>query len=263
MTDLLQSLQVLPHWFLTLMLILLSACIGSFLNVVIYRLPLILEEKSNLTLWRPRSFCPRCHHLIHCFENIPLLSFTFLKGKCRHCRAKISLRYPFVEMLTILLSLITYKILGLNTQMFAGLLFTWCVIAMTFIDIDHFLLPDQCTLGLLWLGLLLNVNALFTPLANAVLGAALAYLILWAINSLYHLIRKKDGLGQGDWKLLATFGAWFGFVPIFYILAGAAILGTIYGGTAILFKRAKLETAVPFGPFLCIAGWGWLLWGHV
>lgn len=253
--------NILPPWFFILMIILVSGCMGSFLNVVIYRLPLVLDNHPHISLSKPRSFCPTCQHIIAWYDNIPLLSYVLLRAKCRHCHTKISWRYPLIECITILLSLVVFLLLGPNNQMLAGLFFTWWLIAMTFIDVDHFLLPDQLTLSLLWFGLLLNIQALFSSLEYAVIGAVFGYGILWGTNILYLFIRKKDGLGQGDWKLLAAFGAWFGLEAVFYILAIAAILGTLYGIFAMLFKKAKLETALPFGPFLCIAALIWLLFG--
>jgi leader peptidase (prepilin peptidase)/N-methyltransferase len=254
------DLHILPTWFLILVLILISACIGSFLNVVIYRLPLMLDNE-NISLSRPRSACPSCKHMIAWYDNIPVISYFLLHAACRHCHQKISWRYPVIEFSTILLSLAVYFILGLHYQMLAGLLFTWWLIAMTMIDFDHFLLPDQLTLSLLWLGLLLNIQNLFSPLSDAVIGAALGYSLLWLINGLYKAVRKKDGMGQGDWKLAAAFGAWFGWFPLFYILAAASFIGAIVGLMAIINKKAKLETALPFGPFLCIGAWLWLLMG--
>ncbi|MCD6046764.1 MAG: prepilin peptidase [Gammaproteobacteria bacterium] len=252
------NLSILPPWLLMLTLILVSACIGSFLNVVIYRLPLMLDNE-NISLSRPRSACPNCKHMIAWYDNIPIISYFLLHAACRHCQQKISWRYPLIEFITIFLSLAVYFILGFNNQMLAGLVFTWWLIAMTVIDLEHFLLPDQLTLSLLWLGLLINIQHLFTALSDAVIGAALGYSLLWLINNLYKWVRKKDGLGQGDWKLLAAFGAWFGWMPLFYILTTASFIGAIVGLMAIINKKAKLETALPFGPFLCIGAWLWLL----
>lgn len=256
---LIEYLHTVPDWLMELYLILVSACIGSFLNVVIYRLPQTILNNPDFTLWTARSFCPACRKLVRWHDNIPLISYFLLKGKCRSCQKKIPLRYPLIEASTILFSLIIYQVLGLNAHMFAALLFTWWLIAMTVIDFDHFLLPDQLTLSLLWLGLLLNLSGLFTPLEDAVLGAALGYVLLFAIDMLYFLVRKRNGLGQGDWKLLAAFGAWFGWIAIFYILAFAALFGAIVGISAIIFKKAKMETALPFGPFLCVAAFGWMI----
>lgn len=257
-------LQTFPSWLFLITLILFSACIGSFLNVVIYRLPLMSEENPDFSLSLPRSTCPTCQHLIAWYDNIPLISYLFfLKGRCRYCQKKISWRYPFIEGATILLSLIVYFMLGMTEQMLAGLLITWWLIAMTIIDIDHFILPDQLTLSFLWIGLLANLQDLFCSLNNAVIGAVLGYLLLWLVNTAYRFVRKQDGIGQGDWKLLAAFGAWFGWEPIFYILTIASFVGAVVGIIAVIIKRAKMQTALPFGPFLCFGAWIWLLIPHV
>jgi prepilin signal peptidase PulO-like enzyme (type II secretory pathway) len=235
-----------------------GSLVGSFLNVVIYRLPLMLQDET-LSLARPRSTCPFCHHGIAWYDNIPLLSYFLLKKKCRHCQHAISYRYPFVEAITILFSVIIYLLLGRTNFMLTALLFTWWLIPLAAIDLEHFILPDQLTLGLLWIGLFVNLRGVWAPLPDAVLGAALGYVLLWLINILYRMVRKREGLGQGDWKLLAAFGAWFGFIAIFYILAIAAILGAVIGAGGIFLKKAKLDTALPFGPFLCVAAWIYLL----
>lgn len=248
-----------PTAFIVFIIALFSACIGSFLNVVIYRMPLMVDDMPGISLAKPRSFCPRCKHKIYWFDNLPIFSYLWLHGRCRQCRLKIPASYLMVECLTVLLSVVIYWRLGLTNQMFAALLLSWWLIAMTMIDLKHYLLPDQLTLSLLWLGLILNIHSLFTSLDNAVLGAISGYFLLATVNFLYRLLRKKDGMGQGDWKLLAALGAWFGWIAIFYILAFAATAGAVWGILAIFNNKAKLESSIPFGPFLCFGGLCWLL----
>lgn len=246
--------------------------IGSFLNVIIHRLPIMLKhawEKECLeylgksfifpakmfNLLVPRSHCPKCLQPIPLWANIPLISFAILKGKCHKCSANISWRYPLVEFLSGLASFfIAYKF-GVSWQTLATLILTWGLIALFFIDIDHMLLPDDLTLALLWIGLLFNaILHPFTDAATAILGATIGYISLWLIAYLFKLIRKVDGMGHGDFKLFALFGAWLGwkFLPI--IILGAAVLGSIFGIIAILNKKHHYQKPIPFGPFLIIMG---------
>jgi prepilin signal peptidase PulO-like enzyme (type II secretory pathway) len=252
---LIHDLQSLPDWFIQLALVIVSACVGSFINVVVYRLPQTILANPNFSLLTTRSFCPLCRKKIHWHDNIPIFSYLILKGKCRSCDKKIAARYFLLELITILMSLLIYQLMGLHHEMFVGILLSWCLLPMFVIDIEHYLLPDQLTLSLLWLGLLVNLHGFFTPLSHAVIGAIIGYCLLWAIDSLYFLIRKKNGIGQGDWKLLAALGAWFGAYSVFYLLAIAAILATLCGIAGLLAKKLKLHSQLPFGPFLCIAAW--------
>jgi len=256
---------------------------GSFLNVVIYRLPIILErqwlecakayfEQKNLTcditidknrynLIVPRSCCPQCHQVIQAYDNIPLLSFIFLKGKCRSCRHPISWRYPFIEILTALISVIVAYRFGFAWLALFAMIFSWSLIALTVIDIDHQILPDNITLPLLWLGLAVNFYGFFTPLHSAVLGAMLGYLFLWLLYWTFRLLTGKEGMGYGDFKLLAALGAWMGWQSLPLIVLLASVPGLIFGLALIWIKKQSSSQPYAFGPFLAISGWLCLLWG--
>ena len=263
---------------------------GSFLNVVIYRLPgmikanwreeccefLEIKNESNAdaepyNLIRPGSRCPQCKHKITALENIPVLSFLFLGGKCSECKNKISPRYPLVEILTALLTVAVSVKFGITIQMFFACLFTWALISLTFIDIDHQLLPDDITLPFLWLGLLCNYFGLFTDIYSSLMGAALGYGILWAIYQLFKLITGKEGMGFGDLKLLAMLGAWAGWQTLATIILVSSLSGALVGVCLILFRRRQrpalergvnpLSVPISFGPYLALAGWLSLVWG--
>lgn len=248
----------------------LGLMVGSFLNVVIHRLPKMMErewhnnclelqgkeipETSKYSLASPRSACPKCGHPITALENLPLISYLALKGQCRSCKAPISARYPLIEALTgILIGLISWKFGYSGITVFAWV-FTFALIALTFIDFDTQLLPDDITLPLLWLGLLFNLNTGFTDLQSAVLGVAAGYLTLWSIYWLFKLVTGKEGMGYGDFKLLAAIGAWFGWQLLPAVLLLSSILGAAIGiGLIVLTKRGR-EIPMPFGPFLAIGG---------
>jgi leader peptidase (prepilin peptidase)/N-methyltransferase len=258
---------------------LFGLAIGSFLNVVIYRLPVILErrwrtqchelihpdkpsassESFNLVL--PRSRCPHCGHAITALENIPVLSFLWLRGKCSECGKPISWRYPAIELLTAGLSAWTAWHFGFTAGGLAALLLTWSLIALAFIDYDRQLLPDDITLPLLWAGLLLNIFAVFTPLNSAVIGTAAAYLFLWLVYQLFKLVTGKEGMGYGDFKLFAALGAWLGWQSLPLIILLSSLVGALTGIMFILFFRHDRRVPIPFGPFLCVAGWIALMWG--
>ena len=262
---------------------LISLAIGSFLNVVIYRLPKMMEytwyhdcrefledevanvkakELTPITLSKPESTCPNCGHKIRFYENIPVLSWVFLKAKCSRCANKISARYPLVEISTMLLSLIVAQHFGVTITTIWVLLLTWALIALTMIDFDHMLLPDQITLPLLWLGLLININGTFVPLTDAVIGAAVGYMSLFSVFWLFKLITGKEGMGFGDFKLFAVFGAWLGWQLLPLLILMASVVGAIIGIALMLFKNHQREQGIPFGPYLAIAGWITLLWGE-
>ncbi|MCG2585298.1 A24 family peptidase [Massilia sp. TS11] len=244
--------------------------VGSFLNVVIHRLPVMMQrewdndlaeangqppqhtERYNLVL--PRSACPHCGHQITALENIPVLSYLILGGKCSACKAPIAARYPVIEALTAALSGFLVWHFGSGWMGLATLLFTYYLIAMTFIDADTQFLPDVLTLPLLWIGLLLNTEALFVPLKDAVLGAAAGYLALWSVNYLFKLLRGIDGMGGGDFKLLAALGAWMGWMMLPTIILLSAATGAVVGIARILFFRHGREVPIPFGPYLAAAG---------
>lgn len=259
---------------------LFGLAIGSFLNVVIFRLPAILDrrwhsqchelihpdkpsvatEPFNLVL--PRSRCPHCGHAITALENIPVLSFLWLRGKCSECGKPISWRYPVIELLTAGLSAWATWHFGFNTGGLAALFLTWSLIALAFIDYDRRLLPDDLTLPLLWAGLLFNIFAVFAPLASAVIGAAAAYLSLWLVYQLFKLATGKEGMGYGDFKLFAALGAWLGWQSLPLIILLASLVGALTGIVFILFFGHDRRVPIPFGPFLCVAGWIALMWGE-
>lgn len=262
---------------------LISLTIGSFLNVVIYRTPKMMEytwyhdcrefladEVTNvkakkltaMTLSKPDSSCPCCNHKIRFYENIPVLSWLLLKGKCSQCANKISARYPLVELSTMLLSLIVAYHFGATAETFFALILTWGLITLTMIDFDHMLLPDQITLPLLWFGLLININGTFAPLTDAVIGAAVGYMSLFSLFWFFKLLTGKEGMGFGDFKLFAVFGAWLGWQLLPLLILMASVVGAIVGIALMLFRNHQREQGIPFGPYLAIAGWITLLWGE-
>jgi leader peptidase (prepilin peptidase)/N-methyltransferase len=263
---------------IVLFIVLLGLVIGSFLNVVIYRVPIQLmnqwrEDYNDLmgvsapapstefNIAQPSSHCPQCKHPLRFYENIPLVSFLAQKGRCRHCQTAISRRYPLIEILTAVLSIALYLHFGLTWQFGFSLIFTWSLLSASMIDIDHQLLPDVILLPLLWLGLIGNCFNVFTTPVNAILGAASAYMSLWLFAKLYALLTGKDGMGHGDMKLLAVFGAWMGYTVLPLILIISSCVGALVGITLLVMNRADRNTAMPFGPYLAAAGWIALLWG--
>ena len=211
-------------------------------------------DTAQFSLVSPNSQCRDCGAAIKPWHNIPLLSYAFLKGRCHQCGASISSRYPIVELCTALLSLAAALVFGPTLQLFGALLLIWSLIALTGIDIDTQLLPDSITLPLLWFGLLLNMNAVFTPLNDAVMGAAAGYLTLWSVYWLFKLTTGKDGMGFGDFKLLAALGAWFGWQAIPLIIILSSFVGAFIGILLILWKKQGREVPMPFGPYLAGAG---------
>ena len=255
-----------------------SLIVGSLLNVVIYRLPLMMEATiksecralldrveepdSTVNLFFPRSFCPSCKSKLKAWHNIPVLSYLFLRGRCGNCQQSISLRYPMIELLTCLLSVFASWHFGFNGHLVFALLFIWLLIPMIFIDIDHQLLPDSLTLSLLWIGLIANTYNLFTPLSTAVLSAAGAYLSLWLFIELFYLVTGKIGMGNGDFKLFAAFGAWFGWTLLPMILLFSSIVGAVIGVIYLKLQQKSNDTPMPFGPYLCVAGLISLFYGQ-
>lgn len=278
MNDLILLMEQIPALVFCLATV-VGVLIGSFLNVVIYRLPIMMErdwksecveyfpeaklevneERFNLVV--PRSRCPECSHLIGSTENIPVLSWLFQKGRCKHCDCKISKRYPSIELLTGLLSFMVAYTVPFGWPLLFALVFTWVLISLTFIDFDTMLLPDQLTLPLLWFGLLININGAFAGLTDAVLGAAFGYLSLWSIYWVFKLLTGKEGMGYGDFKLLAALGAWFGWQALPLIILLSSFAGAIIGITLILMSKDKKSRPMPFGPYLAIAGWVFLVYG--
>jgi len=246
--------------------------VGSFLNVVVYRLPIMLqrqfiaEAKDALAIPRhgvvavfnlavPGSRCPQCGHGIGPLENIPLLSWLILRGRCRACRAPIGLRYPLVELTTLLASLVVLGAFGYTLLGLAACVMTWILLAATLIDHDTMLLPDQLTLPLLWLGLLVNLATGFTPLSSAVIGAVAGYLLLWSTYWAFRLLTGKEGMGYGDFKLLAALGAWLGWQMLPAILLIASVTGLLHAIVRMLSRTMRRSDPMPFGPYLAAAGW--------
>ena len=261
----------------TLVAALFGLLIGSFLNVVIYRLPIMMQRDSDnyvahesgkdlphqdkFNLMVPRSACPHCGHQITALENIPVISYLVLGGKCRACKAPISPRYPIIEAFTALVSGALVWHLGSGVAGLAALVFGFMLIAMTFIDLDTQYLPDDLTLPLLWLGLLVNINGAFVPLQDAVIGAAAGYLVLWGIYWIFKLATGKEGMGYGDFKLLAALGAWMGWKALPSIILLSSVVGAIVGIALIVVAKRSRDKAIPFGPYLAAAGMIAMLWG--
>jgi len=258
----------------------LGLVVGSFLNVVIYRLPVMMDrtwtrecqqhagepadtdEQERFNLLTPASRCPQCNHRVTAIENIPVISYLFLKGRCSDCGIAISMRYPAVELVTALLSVITALHFGYGMQTLAALGFTWALIPLFLIDFDHQILPDSITLPLLWAGLLLSLFSLFTDCQGSIIGAAAGYLSLWAIFHVFKLLTGKEGMGYGDFKLLGAIGAWTGWQVLPVAILFSSVVGAAIGITLILFKGRDHSQPMPFGPFLAAAGWMTLLWGN-
>jgi len=256
----------------------LGLLVGSFLNVVIYRLPLMMKqgwkqecqeflelpidvptEPFNLAL--PASHCPNCKSSIKAHQNIPVFSYLFLKGKCANCAVSISARYPAVEALTGILSAVVAYQLGGNIETLFALFLTWILIALSGIDFDHQLLPDNMTLPVMWLGILLSLFNLFTDPVSSLVGAIAGYMTLWTIYQLFKLLTGKEGMGFGDFKLLALFGAWLGWQYLPLIILLSSLVGAIIGVSMIILLGRDKNIPIPFGPYLAIAGWIAMLWG--
>lgn len=266
-----------PGFFL-LTVAFISIFIGSFLNVVIYRLPRMMEqswseecriylglkphtEPEKLSLYLPPSHCPNCKKAIKPWHNIPVLSYLWLQGKCAYCKTTISLRYPFVEGMTCLLSVYIALRFGVTWQMVGALFFTWICIALTFIDLDHHLLPDQLTLSLLWLGLFFSLFNIFTTSHDAIIGAMAGYAIFAITQYLFFLVTGKVGMGQGDYKFLAAIAAFLGWQMIPFVILLASLTGIIFALTQMTLKKSFKSSPLPFGPYLAVAGWIAMIWG--
>ena len=252
-------------------------CVGSFLNVVIHRLPRMMEAlwrsecaeldgreappSERLDLMHPPSRCPSCGTPIRAFQNIPVVSWLALRGKCAACKAPISARYPAVELLAGALSVLVAWRFGYSSALLYALVFAWAMIALAFIDFDTQLLPDDITLPLLWLGLLVNAFGVFVDLRSAVFGAAAGYLVLWLVYWGFRLLAGKEGMGFGDFKLLAAIGAWTGWQVLPFVILVSAGLGAVIGGVGLAMAKQGRDTRIPFGPFLALGGIVGLLWG--
>ncbi len=257
---------------------LLGLCVGSLLNVVIHRLPKMMQAQwreecaalegreipatAAYNLFVPRSACPECAAPITALQNIPVLSWIALRGKCANCKAPISARYPMVELLGAGLAVLVAWRFGYSPALAFGLVYAWALLALTFIDLDTQLLPDAITLPLLWLGLLANSAGVFTDLHSAVLGAAGGYLILWTVYWGFRLIARKEGMGFGDFKLLAAVGAWTGWQVLPVVIVISAGLGVVIGSVALWRARKGKDTPIPFGPYLALGGIAALIWGR-
>lgn len=278
MPDIVLLLQSSPTT-LIIFVLLIGLMVGSFLNVVIHRLPIMMErgwkqeyqsyfhpeQAEALTpynLVKPDSECPKCGHKIRAWENIPLLSWLLLGGKCSQCKTPISARYPLVELLTGLLSGWMAWHLGFGWPLLAALFFTWLLVAMTFIDLDKMLLPDQLTLALLWLGLFASTQSLFVSPADAIIGAIAGYLSLWSVYWGFKLLTGKEGMGYGDFKLLAALGAWLGWQYLPMVILASSFVGAIIGLLMLSIQGKDKGQAIPFGPYLAIAGWLTFLYGE-
>ncbi|MEL0646564.1 A24 family peptidase [Pseudoalteromonas agarivorans] len=272
-------------WFYLTTVGLVSLCVGSFLNVVIYRLPVMMQREwqsecrlllegelaankpkqantsEPFNLVKPNSTCPKCKTAIKPWQNIPVISWLLLKAKCASCSNPISARYPAVEAITAILSLVVAYRFGATEQALLYIFVTWILVALTFIDIDHMLLPDQLTLPLVWLALIAAVAGITITPNDAVMGAAFGYLSLWSVFWLFKLLTGKEGMGYGDFKLLAVFGALLGWQSLLTIILLSSVVGAIIGIALLSIQGKDKATPIPFGPYLAIAGWITLLWG--
>lgn len=260
--------------------LLFGLAIGSFLNVVIHRMPVMMqrewkhqcmelleqpdgsETSDRYDLVWPPSTCPKCHTRIKAIHNIPVFSYLILRGKCAGCGGAISARYPIIEAFTGVLSAVVAWHFGFGWECLAALVFTWLLIAMSGIDIDHQLLPDSLTLLLLWLGLAVNIHGMFVPLEDAVIGALAGYLSLRGVYHLFKLLTGKEGMGFGDFKLFAAFGAWLGWQALPLIILLSSLVGAVIGIALIGLRGRDRNIPIPFGPYLAAAGWIALLWGE-
>lgn len=278
--EIIQFFQQSPLWFVVVVF-LFSLCIGSFLNVVVYRLPLMMEQSwqqeyleyfepekprpqaAVFNLAVPRSACPHCKHQLAAQDNIPLLSWLLLKGKCRYCQAPVSKRYPLLELFTAVISAAVAWQFGATATGLLYLLVTWALLALTFIDIDKMLLPDQITLPLLWLALVAAVAGFSkVDAAAAITGAAIGYLALWSVYWAFKLLTGKEGMGYGDFKLLAVFGALLGWQQLPLIILLSSLVGAVIGTLMLAMQGKDKNNAIPFGPYIAAAGWIAMLWGE-
>lgn len=260
---------------------LFSLLVGSFLNAAIYRIPIMLqqgwreeclelfggddqeivtESSKKFNLFVPRSQCPNCGHMITAIENIPVISYLFLRGKCSSCKTNISIQYPIIELLTALISVfVAYKV-GFGWQTLAALLFTWVLITLSLIDAKTMLLPDNLTIPLMWLGIAVNYQHLFVDLKSSVLGAMIGYMSLWSLFHLFKLITGKEGMGYGDFKILAAIGAWGGWQILPFTVFASSLFGAVVGIGLMLIQGKKESQPIPFGPWLALAGFIGFIW---
>jgi len=275
--EIIEVLQTSPFW-LGVAMVIFGLCVGSFLNVVIHRLPRMMEAQwraecaalegreapkaEPYNLFTPRSRCPSCGAGITAWHNVPVVSWLALRGKCASCKAPISARYPAVEILAAVLAVLAAWRFGYSLALAFALAYVWALAALTFIDFDTQLLPDDITLPLLWLGLIANSFGLFTDLRSAVAGAVGGYMVLWLVYWAFRLITRKEGMGYGDFKLLAAIGAWTGWQVLPFVIIVSAGVGAILGSLALWLSRKGADTRIPFGPYLALGGIAGLVWGH-
>lgn len=258
----------------------LGLIIGSFLNVVIYRLPIILKNEYEMdyfeyfhktptpirrlifNLATPGSHCPKCKAPISWWQNIPVVSYIILRGRCANCSTNIAWRYPVIELLCCMATILVARHFGIDVKTPPMLILTWALIAAIFIDLEQQMLPDQITLPLMWLGLLLNTSYIFTSPQNAIIGAISGYIFLWTITKVFKLIRKVDAMGYGDFKLFAVFGAWLGWQILPIIILAASLIGAIMGISLVFSRKHQFAEPLPFGPYLATTGWLAFFWGQ-
>ena len=280
MNNIMQILQQNPVIFIIIVGI-ISLSIGSFLNVIIVRLPIMMEKiytaqcedflsikkhdfnkiNKEFNLFLPGSHCPKCKHKISIWENLPILSFVFLKGKCRYCKSTINIRYPLIEILTTFISMLIAWNFSLDLKSLYALLLILTLLVQATIDLEHTFIPDEITIPAIWVGLLINCTNTYCNTTDAILGAIIGYLSLWSVYWIFKIITKKEGMGYGDFKLLAMLGAWLGWQQLPLIIIVSSLLGSIVGITLIVIKNKKLSSAIPFGPYLAIAGIISILYG--
>lgn len=283
MSDLIALVQDNTALFIALVAM-FSLFVGSFLNVVIHRLPIMMENgwrrecqeflaqdtaqpapqsdtQAPFNLMVPRSRCPSCGTQISAARNIPVISYLLLKGKCGHCGEKISVQYPIIEAVTMVLSVMVALKFGFGLQTLFGIILTWALICLTMIDFKHTLLPDDITLPMLWLGLLMSLAPVFVTPSEAIVGAAVGYLSLWSVYHLFKLVTGKEGMGYGDFKLLGLLGAWFGWTSIPMIILLSSVVGAVVGITLIAVRGRDRNIPIPFGPYLAAAGWLSMMYG--
>lgn len=274
-----EELAALPAAAHVTLSMLLGLMVGSFLNVVIYRYPVLLKYQwsAQSSEWlhdqpyseppppgivRPGSHCGHCKAPVRAWQNIPIISYILLRGRCANCQQSIALRYPLVELLTGVVSAYVVYHFGWSMQALAATVLSWVLITLTFIDFDHQLLPDDIVIPALWLGLGLSLLPVFANAQSAVLGAIAGYLVLWLVFQAFRAITGKEGMGHGDFKLLAMFGAWLGWQMLPQIILISTVVGSIVGLTLIALKKANSQNAIPFGPYIALAGWVAMLWGE-
>lgn len=264
-------------WLAYAVIALFSLLIGSFFNVVIHRLPIMMErdwktqcadllkcesgiDDAPYNLIAPRSGCPSCGYQIKWYENIPVISYLFLRGKCRKCKTGISIQYPLIELSTAVLAIVCLQTFGINEKGLLAILFTWLLLILAVIDLKTTYLPDILNYLLLWSGLIISIFVLFINAEASIIGAAAGYLSLWSVYWVFKIITKKEGMGHGDFKLLAAICAWTGIAMLPAIIVISSVVGSIIGIGMILFKQHKHQSPIPFGPYLAIAGWICFMW---